>query len=60
MQCRDTIKVIEIPLLFIDQERFRCHLCLSGVPALFRDDLGVPRTEIRPYDPDMSAMPEGF
>jgi hypothetical protein len=57
VQCGDDVRVLEAPRPFIDPARFVCHLCLSNVPALFRDNPGLQRTEIRPYDPDLAVIP---
>ena len=52
--------MIEIPFQHLDPARFRCHLCLSHVPVLFRDFPDMVRTEIVSYDPDMAAFPDGY
>ncbi len=54
--CRELVEVIEIPVRFLDPERYTCGRCLSGETGQLAIEEETRREE-RKYDPQQSLIP---
>ncbi len=54
--CQETVGVIEEPVDHIDPSLYVCGTCLEPVAGQLELD-DKPRTEVRPYDPSIAAIP---